>query len=48
VIVLELEILVKDGRVELDLAIELVAELFPVRRGLRHVMRRGVVMDPRR
>ena len=42
VVVLKLEILVENGRVELDFAVELVAELLPVRRGLRHVMRRGV------
>lgn len=38
-VVLELEVLVEDGRVKLDFAVELVAKLLPVGRGLRHVMR---------
>jgi hypothetical protein len=39
IVVLKLEILVEDGGIQLDLAIKFVAQLFPVRRGLRHVMR---------
>ena len=40
IVILKLEILVENSCVELDLAIDLVAELLPIRRGLRHVKHR--------
>jgi hypothetical protein len=36
IVLVELEVLVEDGRVELHLAVELVAHLFPVGGWLRH------------
>ena len=49
VVVLELEVLVEDGRVELHLAVVLVAHLLPVggwlRHGYRGIMARGALVE---